>query len=273
MYIVADIGGTNMRVAAASTDGLGDIQKVPTPENPVEGISKFVELAHACAKGSEIAAVVGDVAGSVSDSGEISDARNLRAWEGTNIVKALSGALGVPVYVVNDAALVGLGEAHKGAGRGAKALTYVTVSTGVGGGWIVDGKIVAAGGVAGTKIDGTDLEDLISGTAVMKRFGIHPKDLVSIEERNALADILARGLRIIVEQWPSDTTVLGGSMVVGANPIPIPRVQETLKTLFASDQKPPHIKMAELGDVGGLWGGLALLRQGYEGQARPHPPH
>src|SRR3989344_654752 len=253
MYIVADIGGTNMRVAAASTDGLGDIQKVPTPENPSEGIPKFVELAHACAKGVEIAAVVGDVAGGVRDSGEISDARNLRAWEGTNIVKALSEALGVPVYMVNDAALVGLGEATSGAGRGAKALMYITVSTGVGGAWIVDGKITGAGGVAGTKIDGTDLEDLVSGTAVTKRFGIHPKDLVSIEERNALADILAKGLRIIGEQWPSDTIVLGGSMIVGENPIPIARVQETLNKLIPTDRTPPLLKMAELGDDGGLW--------------------
>ena len=63
MYIVADIGGTNMRVAAASADALGDIKKVPTPKDPIEGISKFVALARECANGEDIAAVSGDVAG------------------------------------------------------------------------------------------------------------------------------------------------------------------------------------------------------------------
>ena len=260
MYIVTDIGGTNMRVATISGDALGEIKKVPTPKDPSEGIAKFVELAHGLAGSEQIPAVAGCVAGSVSDEGVVSDARNLRAWEGTNIVRELSAALDVPVRIVNDAALAGLGEATAGAGRGVKSLAYITVSTGVGGGWIVDGKIAAAGGIAGIKINGTDLEDLVSGTAVTKKFGISPKDLDSLEERNKLADTLAEGLRVVCERWSPDTIVLGGSMIVGVNPIPVPRVQESLDKLLA-DGKSPVIKMAELGDNGGLWGGLALLKQ------------
>ncbi len=260
MYIVMDIGGTNMRVAAATKDTLGDIKKVPTPKDPVEGIARFVALARECARGEEITAVAGCVAGSVSDGGTISDARNLRAWERMNIVQEFSAALGVAVRIVNDAALAGLGESYAGAGRGAKTLLYVTVSTGVGGGWIVDGKIAAAGGVAGIKVGGADLEDLVSGTAVRKKFGVHPKDLDSLEERNKLADTLAEGLLALTLQWPSDVIVLGGSMIVGVNPVPILRVQESLNKLPTSG-KPPVIKMAELGDNGGLMGGVALLRQ------------
>ncbi len=258
MQIVTDIGGTNMRVAAVTEDALGDIKKVPTPKNPAEGIAALIALARECAHDGNISAIAGCVAGSVSDEGVISDARNLRAWEGMNIAQQLSSAIGAPVRVVNDAALAGLGEAYRGAGKGAKSLAYVTVSTGVGGGWIVDGNIAAAGGVASIKIKGTDLEDLVSGTAVTKKFGIHPKDLDSIEERNALADTLAEGLRVVVERWSPQIIVLGGSMIVGVNPIPIARVQESLSKL---SPKPPVIKMAELGDNGGLWGALALLRE------------
>ncbi len=261
MYIVTDIGGTNMRVATVLGDSLDTIKKIPTPKEPSEGITTFIALARECAGGEEITAVAGCVAGSVSDEGVISDARNLRAWEGTNIVREFSGALGVSVRVVNDAALAGLGEAYAGAGRGATALAYITVSTGVGGGWIRGGKIVAAGGIAGIKINGVDLEDIVSGTAVTKKFGIHPKDLNSLEERNKLADTLAEGLGVVMERWPSDTIVLGGSMIVGVNPIPIPRVQESLSKLLSKYPKPPVIKMAELGDNGGLRGGIALLKQ------------
>ena len=261
MYIVADIGGTNMRVATASADSLGEIKKVPTPKNPSEGIATFVALARECARGEKITALAGCVAGNVSDEGVISDAHNLRAWEGTNIVQELSGALGVPVRIVNDAALAGLGEAYAGAGRGTSALVYITVSTGVGGGWIVDGKIAAAGSVANIKVGEIDLEDLVSGTAVTKKFGIHPKDLDSLEERNKLAEALAEGLRVVTLRWSPETIVLGGSMILGKNPIPISRVQESLNKLLPQYPKPPLIKMAELGDNGGLWGGIALLKQ------------
>ncbi|MSU73581.1 ROK family protein [Candidatus Kaiserbacteria bacterium] len=263
MHIVMDIGGTNMRVAAVANDVLGDIKKVPTPKNPIEGIVQFVALARECAEGEEITAVAGCIAAdTISDEGVISGARNLRAWEGTNIVREFSNNLGVSVRVVNDAALAGLGEFSAGAGRGATTLAYITVSTGVGGGQIVSGKITAAGGIAGIKINGVDLEDLVSGTAVTKKFGVHPKDLDSLEERNKLADTLAEGLRVVTERWSPDTIVLGGSMIVGVNPIPIARVQESLKKLLTvNSQELPIIKMAELGDNGGLWGGLALLKQ------------
>src|SRR3989338_1422020 len=258
MYIVTDIGGTSMRVACYSADALGEIKKVPTPKDPSGGIATFTAVARECAGGEKITAVAGCVAGAVSDEGVISDARNLRAWEGMNIVKELSEALGAPVQMRNDAALAGLGEFSAGAGRGAAALAYITVSTGVGGGLIVGGKIAEAGGIASIKVNGEDLEDLVSGTAVTRKFGIHPKDLESLEERNVLADTLAQGLRVVVEQWSPDTIVLGGSMIVGVNPIPIPRVQESLSKLLPN---PPTIKMAELGDNGGLWGAIALLRQ------------
>ncbi len=258
MFIVTDIGGTNMRVAATSANSLDEIKKVPTPQDLTDGITALVALARECAGGEKITALAGCVAGSVSDEGVMSDARNLRAWEGANIVKKLSEEFGVSVRIVNDAALAGLGEAFAGAGKGATRLAYITVSTGVGGGLIVDGKIAAAGGIAGIKVGGVDLEDLVSGTAVTKKFGIHPKDLNSLEERNKLANTLAEGLRILVEKWAPDTIVLGGSMIVGVNPIPISRVQESLGKLL---QNPPVMKMAELGDNGGLWGGLALLRQ------------
>ncbi len=259
MYIVADIGGTNMRVAGVTGDSFGEVRKVPTPHDPVEGIATFVTLARECAGGENITGIAGCIAADkITDTGEVSGARNLRAWEGRNIMRELSEVLGISVRLVNDAALAGLGEATAGAARGVASSIYVTVSTGVGGGWIVDGKIAASGGVSTIQVKGANLEDLVSGTAVTKKFGIHPKDLDSLAERNILADLLAEGLRVVVEKWPSERIVLGGSMIVGVNPIPIVRVQESLNKLLP---KAPVIKMAELGDNGGLWGGLALLKQ------------
>lgn len=263
MHIVCDIGGTNMRVAAVVDGALGAIQKVPTPKDPLEGIARFVALVRECAGTDVVESVCGCIAGTVDDAGVLSDARNLGLWEGTPIVQEFSKALGAPVDLVNDAALAGFGEAYAGAGKGARRLAYITVSTGVGGGLIVDGEIAASGGIGDIDIGGAHLESLVSGTAVRQRFGIEPKDLDSLEIRNALADTLAEGLRIVVRQWSPDTIVLGGSMIVGMNPIPLERVQASLRALLADQM--PVVKMAELGDNGGLWGGLARLRRNASG--------
>ncbi len=259
MQIVTDIGGTNMRVSSVREGTLGNIKKVPTPKLPPLGIAMLAQLARDCAGSEKITAVAGCIAGDVGDDGVISGARNLRAWEGTNIIRAISETLDAPAKLLNDAGVVGLGELHSGAGKGANKLAYVTVSTGVGVAIIIDGAVVATGSRARIMLDGVDIEDLISGTAVMKKFGVHPKDLDSLEERERLADTLAEGLRVIVHNWSPDTIVLGGSMIVGKNPIPLERVQESLYSALMGSK--PRIKMAELGDNGGLWGGLSLHKK------------
>ena len=112
----------------------------------------------------------------------------------------------------------------------------------------------------GITIGGVALEDLVSGTAVRKKFGVHPKDLSSLPEREKLADTLAEGLRLTLLRWPTGLFVIGGSMIVGQNPIPLDRVRAALAASL-QDHNVPEIKMAELGDNGGLWGGIALLKQ------------
>jgi predicted NBD/HSP70 family sugar kinase len=261
MYLVADIGGTKMRVAGVVDGALSDERKVPTPQDPTDGVAAIAALARECAGKEKIEGLAGCIAGTLDRPGVLSDARNLRSWEGANVVELLSNALGAPVYMVNDAALAGLGEGYAGAAKGTPTFVYVTVSTGVGGAFIQNGEIVDAGGVAGIQIDGEDLEDLISGTSIKKRFGIDPKDFTSLEERTKLADILARGLQAILARWPASLVILGGSMMVGVNPIPLERVQETLNALLADAQQRPLLKLAALGDDGGLWGGVARLKQ------------
>ena len=257
-YIVFDIGGTNMRVAAATKEALGEIKKVPTPKDFEEGVTTFLTLAKEEAKGVMIVGAAGCVAAdTIDENGVMGGARNLPKWQGFNIVHAFSDGLGVQVKIVNDTALVGLGELFVGAGKGATALVYVTVSTGVGAAYIVGGVVKGAGGTSWVKIAGVDLESQISGTAVKKKFGIEPKDLESLEERNKLADTLAEGLEKILEKWPADTIVLGGSMIVGVNPVPIEQVRASLGALL-KERYVPNILMATLGDNGGLEGARML---------------
>lgn len=263
MNIVFDIGGTNMRVAGAERMILGDIRKVPTPQDLSETIATLVEIAREIS-GRTIDRAAGCFAGWVDPVQGVYDANNRKHWSGRHFDTELSDALGVPVAINNDCAVIALGEQAFGAGKGSGDLAYVTVSTGVGAGHVIDGTIVPVGNfhIGHVHVSGEELENLVSGTAVKKKFGIEPKELDSIEERNKLADILARGLAKMVEEWKPDMIVLGGSMITGVNPIPLPRVQESLAKLFVgSEIAPPVIKMASLGDSGGLHGAAILASQ------------
>ena len=275
MNIVFDIGGTNMRIASAEGTALGDVKKIPTPQDPKEAVAEFVRLAQEAAHGKTIRAVVGSIRWVVVDGVFLPGDKALPKWGGARLIEELSMALGAPVSFAHDTALIGLGEVQAGAGQGSRICAYVTVSTGVGGDRIVDGSVDRSTynpEIGNQIVNGEKLEDLVSGTAVKKKFGIEPKDLESIEERNKLADILALGLYNTVLHWSPDTIVLGGSMIVGVNPIPLARVESELAKRLTMYPKAPIVKMAQLGDVGGLIGAAILAEEGLPaGQAGLSP--
>lgn len=70
--------------------------------------------------------------------------------DGVALPQALQQATGQPVAIINDAQAFALSEAHFGAGRGARVVLGITIGTGVGGGWVIDGQVHAGRhGIAG----------------------------------------------------------------------------------------------------------------------------
>lgn len=237
------------------------MKKIPTPQDPGEAIKQCVALARELSKGEPIERIAGSSRGRIVDGVLVAD-KVLAQWANMPLAQRISSELGAPARVINDTAAAGLGEARFGAGKDSGICAYLTISTGVGGARTIDGtldRMVYNAEIGRAYVNGEQLEDLISGTAVQKKFGIHPKDLESIDERNKLADILAVGLYNMVTHWSPDTIVLGGSMIVGVNPIPLERVAYSLSTLVRTTYPTsPKVVMAALGDNGGLWGGVAL---------------
>lgn len=72
-------------------------------------------------------------------TGTVRLSHHVAGWENTPLQQLLETEFGVPVRVDNDANVAALGEHHFGAGQGCNDLLYITVSTGVGGGWILNG--------------------------------------------------------------------------------------------------------------------------------------
>ncbi len=153
MIGVVDIGGTKIAVGAVDARGPHKVhhrQEEPTlPEQGFSsGVERIVRMLHEAA-GTDLEAVAIGATGPIDrQSGVFGQVDNLPGWRGEGLSAALQSALGVPVHIENDADAAALGEATFGAGRGARRFVYVTISTGIGGGFVLDGEIYrGAGGV------------------------------------------------------------------------------------------------------------------------------
>lgn len=152
-----DLGGTNVRACIARADGGVLAQtRTPTPADAgpaavVERIVAAVRQAAAIA-GADVRQLLGVGVGAPGPldmhTGIVYNPPNLAGWDRVPLATLLHDALGVPVHIGNDANLAAIGERAFGAGRGIDDLVYMTVSTGIGGGVIVGGKLFV--GISGT---------------------------------------------------------------------------------------------------------------------------
>lgn len=276
MYVLFDIGGTKTRVAVSADLTSFTKKKFNTPTAFADGIEAIVHAVEELSEGQEITAVAGGIRGPLNEKKTtIVSETVLTDWVCKPIAETLSARIGAPLYLENDAALVGLGEAHFGAGKGHSIVAYLTVSTGVGGARIVDGEIDQARtnfepGHQVVDIDGSTeggttpdiLQDLISGTSLEKARGIKPYEVPQNDPVwDDLAMYLAYGLKNTIVYWSPDVIVLGGSMIIGDPRILLEDIIHHTKKVLGDEQACPQIVDATLEDEGGLYGALALLQQ------------
>lgn len=270
MYIVADIGGTKTRIARSDDlEKFGEPIIIGTAQDYAEGLREIGNNILALSKGSNINGIIVGIRGIIShDRQSLLKDRVLPRWNQQAVATDLKNISGASfAYLENDTALVGLGEAIRGAGSGADIVAYLTVSTGVGGVRIVNGHIDDAhqgfepGGQYITVNPPQTLEELVSGEAVSKNFGKHPRDLGKESPVwEDLAQYFAYGLYNSILHWSPDTVVLGGSMFNEIG-ISVSRVEEYLQQINKKYPELPKVVHSSLGDVGGLYGGLARLKQ------------
>lgn len=147
-YIGIDIGGTKIAVGLVRDDGF--VRHVETCRTPVKQgaaaiLDASIQMARHLIDGSaQPVAGVGVGSGGQIDSREgvvIHASELLPGWSGTPLRKALTDALGLPVYVDNDVNALAVGEARFGAARGYETVLFLALGTGVGGALLIDGHI------------------------------------------------------------------------------------------------------------------------------------
>jgi glucokinase len=145
-YIAVDVGGTQLRVATYTEEGVTPHQqaRIPTKSSEGQAIDRLVDLiANLWPSHDKVAAIGIAVPGPTNPKlGILYSAPNIPGWENLPLRQLLEDRFGVPVNLGNDANLAVLGEWYFGAARGHHNVLYLTISTGIGGGVICDDRLL-----------------------------------------------------------------------------------------------------------------------------------
>ena len=154
-----DLGGTKISTALVDSAGkivTHDYRETPAAEGPQAVIGRMLDaarrvMAQAGVTRSQVAAVgIGSPGPLDIEAGVVMDTPNLEGWDYVPLRQLIGDGLGITAFLENDANAAALGEHRFGAGRGVAHMIYVTVSTGIGGGLILDGRLYhGANGIAG----------------------------------------------------------------------------------------------------------------------------
>ena len=159
LILAIDLGGTKILTAVIDAEGemlSRDHSITPEAEGTGAVIQSILEsagrsLSQAGIAAADLAAIgVGAPGLSNPDTGILYTSPNLPGWEDVPLRDVIEKGLGKPAFLINDANAAAVGECHSGAGRGARNFIYITLSTGIGGGIIINGEIyTGCAGMAG----------------------------------------------------------------------------------------------------------------------------
>lgn len=276
IVIGIDFGGTKIMTAAADLNGkILRRLRADTPANFEDGLEYFKSAVRELSAGDTLRAI-GMAAGGPLDyqRGEISPL-HCPDWRQVPIKSLLEKEFAVPFGVDVDTNLAALAEYEYGGNRCSRLL-YLTLSTGLGGGFIIDGEIFrgSAGvhpevGHQSVPIKLTKpveivcacgapncLEAVVSGTAIRKIYGKEARDL-SGDEWAEVGYNLGQGLRNLAVIYAPDLIVLGGGAAIGgAEPL-----LAACRAVLEKEVRiipAPEITISSLGYDSTLYGAITL---------------
>jgi glucokinase len=278
--VSVDLGGTNTRVAIVDPDGTIHDRDVEATARMDEHPGNLIDLVRRIADTAGVDRAVIGVPGRIDHrTGRLEYAPNLPVHWATHLTESeLGDGIGMPVALANDADLAAVGEHRFGAGRGTMDMVYVTMSTGVGGGVIVGGKLLHArrslAEVGHMTIDrrapqgSRTFEGSASGTAMnrmaaergMTLRGRELLDAVRAGDEDAVAVwdevVTAAGFGIasLTHLFSPELIVIGGGLGLNDDLLHEPIVTAVRNYGPKELPEPIRIARAELGDDAGLAG-------------------
>src|SRR5579864_6001242 len=225
--VALDIGGTKIMAAAAAPEG--DVlrtSRAPTPRSLEEGLRLLKRMALECAAGARILSIGAAIGGPLDWKEGIVSPLQQPEWRSVPLKALMEKEFGCPFLVDVDTNVAALGE-WKALGGTPRRLLYLTISTGMGGGFVVDGALFRGGRgehpeVAHQSVPwkgpwksvvcecGAEgcLEELVSGNGIRRLYG-KPASELSEEEWSEVGQHLGQGLRNLSAIYCPDLIAIG----------------------------------------------------------------
>ncbi len=273
--LAVDVGATKLAVARVAPDGvIKRRSSTPTQSNDGEELfRKLVSLSEEVLEGTEVDGCGVGSAGPMTNNGEEISPLNIPQWRNFPLRSKLSEALGVPVALDNDAKAIALGEGWIGAASEHENYLAMVVSTGIGGGFVIDGKLLDgemgnAGHIGHINVEpggplcacGASgcLEAVASGGAIEKETGM-PAAEASEEVKMRCGYFVGKAISIAVNLLNIPTVLIGGSVALGFGPIFLNKVRSTAASFCGLDfTKNLQINFTSLKDEAPLIGAAAV---------------
>ena len=276
VFVGLDIGGTKIMVAAA--DRKGNIlrrARTATTTTLEEDLANIDHMIAEVAAGDKIMGMGTAIGGPLDWEQGIVSPLHQPAWRNVPLKAMMESKWGCPVHVDVDTNVAAVGE-YRWGGVFANRFLYLTLSTGMGGGFLVDGDIYRGKDGAHPEVGHQSinfrcanpsavqcecgapdcLEGLISGNGIRRIYG-KPAEALSPNEWEEVAYNLGQGLRNLAALYAPDIIRIGGGVAVGggANFIRKARavMEEHLKLV-----PPPEVALSDLGYDTALRGAIAM---------------
>ncbi|MSW00305.1 MAG: ROK family protein [Actinobacteria bacterium] len=276
--LAIDIGGTKLACGIVAQDGtLLERDHVATtktddPEVLFETLMTLVNKVRSTSSFQPSKCGVG-CGGPMEPHGRTVSPLNISAWREFPLAERLRRELGLPIAIDNDAKAFALAEGWLGAARGVPSYLAMVVSTGVGGGIVLDGRLLDgqqgnAGHIGHIVVDPEGvlcrcgvrgcLEAEASGTAIELKTG-RPASEADEEVRRATGVFVGRAVASVVTLLDLELCVVAGSVALGYGATFFEAAQQELERCTGlSYAKGARILPAGLGDAGPLVGAAAV---------------
>ncbi len=274
--LAVDIGGTKMAVGVVDETGsLTDRASTPTPPDgeAEELFTALADLLAPLAPFDRYAVCGVGCGGPMSAGGEFVSPLNIRGWRRFPLAARLAGLTGLTTAVDNDAKALALAEGWVGAAAGARDFLAMVVSTGVGGGIVLDGRLLdGAAGNAGHighvvvarpgrplphHVSGV-LEAEASGTAIAHHTG-RPAAEAPASEREETGRLVGQAAGSVVNLLDLPLVLVAGSVALGYGELFFAAAQAEMDRICQLDySRGAVIRPAGCGDEGPLIGAGAV---------------
>ncbi len=280
VIIGLDIGGTKILAAAATREGqIIQQRREATPVDLDAGLALLRSMVEEFAWRGRLVAIGAAIGGPLDWQSGIVSPLHQPQWRNVPLKHIMETTFGCPFVVDVDTNVAALGEYHLDPEKPPRLL-YLTLSTGMGGGFVVDGEIYRGTNGAHPEVGHQSvpfrcrfpervqcecgapdcLEALVSGNAI-RRIYRKPAEQLSKDEWEEVAWNFGQGLRNLAVVYAPDVIAVGGGVAIGAAEKLLPAATTVMKQ-HLNIVPVPRVRLSRAGYDAPLVGAIDLARRG-----------